>query len=107
MKCPPALIQFSLWLNSVHRETTEVVAARGKVHDCSGMTFRFEGKDLHLDMRPHVKAMLKDSPIKFRESGGISAPAGLDSFEVDTGEQLSKCERGILNKNSCTDVICL
>ena len=58
----------------------------------------FNDGDSLLDVRPHVKGMFKEFPIKFGSGGGISTPAGLDLFKVDSSKQLNEEGRGILHE---------
>ena len=71
---------------------------RGNRHNHLGMIFTFEDGDLCLDVRPHVKGMLKDFPIEFGPCGGISVPAGLDSFKADSSERPSEEGESILHE---------
>ena len=82
--------EFTLWLNEKCREMSEAMATRGKAHDYPGMTFGFIGKELEINMVAHIKGMLKNFPIEFRSGGGVTVPAGFDSFKADTSEHLSE-----------------
>ena len=70
---------------------------RGKQHDCSGMIFRFRDGKVEMDMVEHVKNMLKEFPVKFKEINKNVTPAGVDLFSKDASKKLNKEMRTIFH----------
>ena len=69
---------------------SKVKATRGNVHDCLGMMFGYKDEKVEINMVEHVKNMLQEFPIKFKEIIVNMTPAGVDSFSKDLSEKLSK-----------------
>ena len=68
---------FLKWLNSKYGEIGEVTCTRGAAHDYLGMTFKFVGREVQVDMREYVVEMLREFPVKFTDNGKVTTPAGI------------------------------
>ena len=74
--------KFSMWLNKHCGKCSEAKATRGDTHDCPGMTFGFNDGKVEIDVVKHTVNVLKEFPVKFKETLENVTPAGGDLFGV-------------------------
>ena len=60
--------EFSMWLNKQCGECGEGKATQGNEHDCPGVIFRFKEGKVKVDMTEHVKNMVDEFLIKFKDT---------------------------------------
>ena len=81
---------FCDWLNEKCGKCGEVKATRGKEHNYPGMTFRFGDGKVETDVTDHIKNVLEEFPIKFKEMSKNITPAGVDLFGEDASKKSSE-----------------
>ena len=92
------MTSFLTWLNKQCGEHGEVKATRGSEHDYLGIIFRFKEGKVEVDMTEHIKNVVDEFPIKFKEIWENVTPAGVDLFSGDTSEKLNEEVRMIFHQ---------
>ena len=82
--------KFLMWPNEQCGECGEVKAMQGHEHDYLGMIFRFKEGKVEIDVTEHIKNVVDEFLIKFKEIWQNMTPAGVDLFNRDTSEKLNE-----------------
>ena len=90
-KDPKVNDEFLKWLNKKCGKLGKVVATRGKRHDYLGMILDFNTKgEVRIDMTTYVEKMIKEFPVKLKNTDTALSPAGDDLFVNKDSKKLDK-----------------
>lgn len=78
-----------------HGEST---CARGKAHECFGVTFEFENREAHASMTRHLNDMSKQFPVEFKDNNRETTPVGGNVFQEDHSAKSSTEEREVFHR---------